>query len=98
MHFHKVLPSEAFTEHEALTVFLYFWTKVFELINADVMDQKIAKRLLAKPYGYLGEFIKEFRADIQKNTTMGDLPPWCEATEGLERFFSQDKARTCRQI
>jgi len=89
-HFHKVTPSEAFTEHESLTVFLYFWTKVLELIRADIVDAKTAKRLLAKPYGYLGAFISEFRADIKKQSPSGDMPAWFEATEELEKFFAEN--------
>lgn len=93
-HFHKLLPSEAFTEHESLTVFLYFWTKVHELLRAGVIDRKTAQRLLAIPYGYLSKFIREFRADIAQHSEAQDLPPWYEATEELERLFaSESKAQ-----
>ena len=87
-HFHRSLPSEAFTEHEALTVFLYFWTKVHELLQAGVMDKRTAQRLLAKPYGYLSDFIKEFRTDIAQHSEAQDLPPWFQATEELEKLFA----------
>ena len=89
-HFHKLLPSEAFTEHESLTVFLYFWTKVHELILAGIVDEKTARRLLVRPYGYLAEFIKDFRDDVAKHSKSGELPPWCEATESLEKLFATE--------
>ncbi|MCH9765498.1 MAG: hypothetical protein K0U34_05840 [Alphaproteobacteria bacterium] len=86
-HFHKVVPSEAFTEHESLTVFLYFWTKVYELLHADVVDQKTAQRLLAGPYSYLADFIKEYREDIAQHATSDDLPPWHHATQELDKLL-----------
>jgi len=89
VHFHKTIPGEAFTEHESLTVLLYFWTKVYELLNADIVDSKTAKRLLAKPYSYLSEFIREYREDIAQHSKSGESPPWHEATQELDRFFSQ---------
>lgn len=86
-HFHHTQSSDAFTEHEALTVLLYFWTKVNELLKAGVIDERTAVRLLRKPYSYLSNFIAEFRADIMRNAGSDELPAWCLATQELEKVL-----------
>ena len=86
-HFHEAHSSSAYSEHEALTVFLYFWTRLYEMIRSDLIDEKKAKRLLQRSYGYTQGFIQEFREDIQKHAKKGKEPVWVHATLELERFL-----------
>lgn len=86
-HFRDTQSSEAFTEHEALTVFLYFWTKVYEMMRTGVIDRKVAKRLLKRPYGYTRGFVRALRDDIKAHVKKGHEPIWFEATLALEKMF-----------
>ncbi|MEP3265104.1 MAG: hypothetical protein ABJN78_05030 [Hyphomicrobiales bacterium] len=86
-HFHETNSSGAYTEHEALTVFLYFWTRLYEMTRSDLIDEKKAKRLLKRSYGYTQEFVQEFREDIKSHAEKGQEPVWVHATIELERLF-----------
>ncbi|GAB4155245.1 MAG: hypothetical protein Tsb0016_27230 [Sphingomonadales bacterium] len=87
-HFRDTLDAGCFTEHEALTVFLYFWTKVHNLLEAKVINRNTTHSLLRVPFQYYAGFIAELRDDTLKNLGVGDVEPaWSSATRALERFF-----------
>lgn len=91
-HFRDTLSSEAYTEHESLTVFLYFWTKVCAMLDAGVVEQKMAKRLLRRPYGYTLSFIRALRSDIEDHVGDAELPVWVAATLRIERVLGYSTA------
>jgi len=87
-HFRDALPAEAFTEHEALTAFLYFWTKVHELLRSGIIERATTRRLLGRPYRYAANFLKELRADIEEHLGDRDAPVWVEATRKLDKVLA----------
>jgi hypothetical protein len=86
-HFRNTVSAEAFTEHESLTVFLYFWTKVYELLKSRVIDHETTARLLKRPYGYVARFLKELREDVERHAGSEALPVWVEATRHLDEIL-----------
>lgn len=88
-HFRDTLSTEMFTEHEALTVFLYFWTRLWELVDANLLCRQVARKLFREPYCYYRHFLAELRADVVAHSTAKDVqPPWVHATEKLDAFFA----------
>lgn len=86
-HFRDTLSTEEFTEHEALTVFLYFWVKVEAMLDARLIDPKTVKSLFGRPYSYVQPFLKDLREDFQENISKDRTPAWSIATAKLDRFF-----------
>lgn len=90
-HFHYKVRKEAgeITEHEALTAFLYFWSKLDLMLENEVIDKKLTKSLFTRQYDYYRVFIKEIRDLLDEKLEEGDVrPSWYNATLKLEKFFS----------
>lgn len=88
-HFRDTLSTEQFTEHEALTVFLYFWTRLHELLDANLLCKEITHKLFREPYCYYRDFLAQLRDEVREKKESHDLdPPWVRATEKLDVFFA----------
>lgn len=83
-HFRDTVPGDHFTEHEALTIFLYFWTKVDQLISTGQVDPRLFKRLFAVPFGYYRDFLEQLRDDMRPHFTEEKAPAWIRATEKID--------------
>ncbi len=88
--FHYKVRKEAgeISEHEALTAFLYFWSKLDLMITNKVIDKKLTKSLFTKQYNYYRSFIKEIRGMLDNQIEENDIrPSWYSATLRLEKLF-----------
>lgn len=87
-HFKTPIPQAGLTEHQALSVFLHFWSNLEAMIESQVVDEKLATSLFAPMYGYHRDFIAELRGEIeQRQGTASNPPPWIPNTSKLERRF-----------
>lgn len=86
-HFRDTFSTEVFTEHEALTAFLYFWTKLDMMKESGLISASIIKRMFCGPYCYYRDFLAELRRQVVPYLEHQDAPPWIEATERLDKFF-----------
>lgn len=87
-HFRDTLTTEVFTEHEALTVFLYFWSSLDEMLQANLLDRRLVRNLFAGSYGYYAAFLKDLRAEITPHVNRETPPVWIAATERLDAVFT----------
>lgn len=87
-HFRDTLPTESFTEHEALTTFLYFWNQVDELVATGLIDRTLFRRLFKSPFEYYRGFLAELRDDMKPRFPPAGAPAWIAATERLERLMA----------
>jgi hypothetical protein len=86
-HFRAPLDGMSFTEHESLTVFLYFWTKVDAMLEAKLLERKTTVRLMRRPYRYAQRFLAELREDMAQHGRPDEIPAWFEATKRLDRVL-----------
>lgn len=91
--FHYKTRKEAgeITEHESLTAFLYFWSKLELMLTNKVIDKKLTKSLFKPQFNYYRKFLEELRdahdAHMDENEY---LPSWYAATLKLEKFFGRE--------
>lgn len=93
-HFRETLDAGAFTEHEALTVYLYFWLTLHELLKSNLVDRKVTYRLFRTHFAYAGDFIKQLRDDIQPHFAEDQTPEWVDAIGAIDRFFASGGRKT----
>lgn len=87
-HFRTEREMSRFTEHEAMTSFLYFWVRVQRLVDLGLISRSICKELMATPYGYYWAFVAELREELLKRMSPNDLEPaWVPASRKLEKLF-----------
>lgn len=87
-HYKKRKEAGEITEHEALTAFLYFWSKLDLMLTNKVIDNKLTKSLFKVQFNYYRSFIKDLRNILDENINENDFrPAWYEATLKLEKFF-----------
>ena len=85
-HFHYTQSGDQFTEQEALTAFLRFWTMVDQMIEAKVIDKKLTRSLFIGTYAYYRGFFKDLRDDMRPFAE-GYTLTWIDATERLDKIF-----------
>lgn len=86
-HFRDTFSTEVFTEHEALTAFLYFWTKLDMMRSSGLVSNSVVKRMFCGPFDYYREFLAELRNQVTPRIDQDDAPPWIDATTRLDKFF-----------
>ncbi|MGH1405732.1 MAG: hypothetical protein ACRBBJ_04150 [Rhodomicrobiaceae bacterium] len=90
-HYKKRKETGEITEHEALTAFLYFWSKLDLMLTNKVIDSKLTKSLFKVQFNYYRSFIKDLRTMLDENINENDFhPAWYDATLKLEKFFGTD--------
>lgn len=89
-HYLKKLNINSQTEHEALTMYIHFWTEFWQAIEQNLIDKKLCSTI-AQQYAYHEDFFRELRNYIRKlkeNEFSNDpLPIWILYNEKLEKFF-----------
>lgn len=89
-HYLEKLNIDSQTEHEALTMYIHFWTEFWVALKQDLIDEKICINI-AQQYQYHKDFFFELRKHIkhlQKTEFQNDkLPVWIGQFENLEKFF-----------
>lgn len=90
-HFHREHSTECFTEHESLTAFLYFWTKVYDMYEKNLVAKGVVIRLLSGPFGYYSLFLQDLRERVDAALTGDDTKPaWINAIDQLSRIAETD--------
>ena len=88
-HYKKRNDSGEITEHEALTIFLYFWSKLELLVRNNLIDKKLTRALFTVPFSYYRPFLKDLRDLFDAHKKQTDFEPsWYQASLRLESFFS----------
>ncbi len=82
------------TEKDAVNVFVRFWSRLQDGIDAGLIDQQAARRLFRELYLYYQDFLAEFRDGVRANLAEGEhVPHWVTATERLDVFFGVAKGK-----
>lgn len=90
-HFRKTLALEQFTEHEALTAFLYFFTRSERLIDTGLVDPKLFAQLFCKSFSYYWSFLEELRAEVSGHFEPGAEPSWMEASLNIQQLIEHHR-------
>lgn len=85
LHFRRLLPAESFTEHEALTAFLNFWSKLHGLVKAGAADQRVVRDLFSATYAYYGDLLEELADAVAREIDIDAAPSWIEAVAWTRR-------------
>ncbi len=88
-HFRHTISLERFTEHEALTAFLYFFTRADRLIQTNLVDRRLFAQLFCKSFAYYWPFLAEIRASVAAALPQPEHPSWIEASERIENLIAQ---------
>ncbi|WP_462251968.1 hypothetical protein [Ekhidna sp.] len=91
-HYLSKLNLTSQTEHEALTMYLEFWSDFWLSVQQGLIQRRLCL-VLARQYQYHRQFFYELRNFIrelkQKEYPDDQLPLWITHTEELENFFDQ---------
>ena len=78
--------STSTSEHDSLTCFLYYWSKVDQLAAAGIADLKVLRELFAPSYTYYRDFLFDLKNEISNHVDKKDVQPrWFGAIERLDR-------------
>ncbi|MEE4201957.1 hypothetical protein [Erythrobacter sp.] len=83
-HFRYFHPMEEHTEHDALTMFLYFWVKVDKLLSARLIEPKLFVELFASSFCYYDEFMSELAEATVAKASAENAPSWIGAIRRIE--------------
>ncbi len=87
-HYKRRKEAGEITEHEALTAFLYFWSKLELMLTNRVIDKKLTKSLFKSQFNYYRKFLEDLRDVHDAHLSENEYPPtWYAATQKLEKFF-----------
>ncbi|WP_019520602.1 hypothetical protein [Faucicola boevrei] len=91
LHFSKDIKREKLTEHESLSLFLTYWTGVWQQIDRKLIDKKDVG-LFYESYHYFEKFMESFRQAVlnANQDSNPELPAWYDATIKLEKAFKQN--------
>lgn len=88
VHFRPKFEGAALSEHEALTISLYFWTRISLLEQLGMLDREVAAALFAWPYSYVSPFFNSLAQAIEDRRGEDENPPqWISAIEVLDRWL-----------
>lgn len=84
-HFRKATGKDKLTEHQALTLSLYWWSQCATYYRHKLVDRELFHDLFRDTFGYTREFLLEFCDAVQKELGEGaDIPQWIESIRFLE--------------
>lgn len=87
-HYVPAMGERGLNEHEALTVSLYFWTRVATLGRLRLLDRDVARELFAWPYSYASPFFNDLVTEITERLGVDEvLPQWVAAVAYLDEWF-----------
>ncbi|MEM9286551.1 MAG: hypothetical protein AAGA39_11755 [Pseudomonadota bacterium] len=86
-HFRTVASAGEYSEHESLALYLYFWTRVDEMIAAGLVEKSLVVRIMSRSYRYGQSFMAKLRTDIEAHAKPGELPAWFAATKRLDKIL-----------
>ncbi len=86
-HFLFEHSTEAFTEHEALTSFVYFWVRAHRMLETRLIDKRLFQRLFCNSFAYYDDFLIEMRREIGRVAGPGEEPSWVDATAEMQELL-----------
>lgn len=92
---HHLTPikKDALTEHQALTIYLSFWSTLYQYFESESISDDFIS-VWKEKYYYNQEFIASLRDAIRDRKKDEDyLPTWVTTTEKLELFFAEKIAK-----
>jgi len=85
MHYEETVDASTHSEHESLTVFMYFWLNLSEMLREGLVDKKVAIRLLRHAYPYFSETAQLLFSE--QNQTETSFRIWRNANMYLANLF-----------
>lgn len=90
-HYRLHHSTEEYTEHDALTAFLYFWVRVARLVEAGLIDEELFGKLFCNSFLYYDQFLDDLREAVRAINPDGQEPAWVAATEQVEEMVSKSQ-------
>ena len=99
-HFQVEYSTEAHTEHEALTSFLYFWVRAHRMLEADLLSERLFQQLFCNSFAYYHRFLDTIRDRVEAafadepGRVAEEKPGWIAATRHVERLLDPAACRS----
>ena len=95
-HFFVESSTENFTEHEALTSFMYFWVRAHRMIITHLIDKKLFAELFCNSFKYYDDFLHELRTRICETGDPSEIPSWVPATAYIQNLLEDADCKSLR--
>jgi len=87
-HFHSRLEVKGLTEHQALSIYLRTWNRLWRLYENGVLDKKIFIGLFSDLFSYDREFFLELSKQVDTDIDpVKHRPGWIDAINKLDELF-----------
>lgn len=84
-HYRHVDRLDDLSEHQALTVFLQYWTTLHQLWDSDLLDKKLSRKLFRTPFSYYRNFLFELSDKVKARLQPDQYPGWIDAVAFLDK-------------
>ena len=98
-HFQKPVTHTSLTEHQALTAFLRFWTRLNIHRKNGAIEKKLTRDLFIDEFCYGAPFLNELANAVEAATVDGHIRPrWIEDIRQLKVFFECREAQSNKSL
>ncbi len=93
-HFWTRLPIEGLTEHQAISIYVRTWGRLWQLYRLGVLDHDLFIALFSDLYSYEREFFSELSDKVLEEMSKGkSVPGWIPALKQLDALFQNGISR-----
>jgi len=83
-HFWTRLPLDGLTEHQAVSIYVRSWGRLWQLYNSDVLEKTLFVELFSDLFSYDREFFDELSRQVLADLAQGqEVPGWLPAVNRL---------------
>jgi hypothetical protein len=89
-HFWTRLPTVGLTEHQAISIYVRWWGRLWQLYSSNVLDRSLFAALFSDLFSYERDFFRALSDHVERDLAKGKHPPgWIPALRALDALFDQ---------